>query len=173
MRFVELIEERGDHLGTGFLSTHLLLPVVAASGHQDVAYRLLTQTTPPSWLYQVEKGATTTWETWKGHKGNGEAFFSHNHYVLGTVAQWLHEGVAGLSQLESGYKRMLVRPYVGGGLTNAAASVDTPFELARSSWVLHEDLREVPFGSQAEVQLGGSSSVQTVGPGTHQLKHQT
>ena len=62
-RLVALIEAAGDHLGTGFLSTPMLLPVLADNGRMDVAWRLLLQTTSPSWLYQVERGATTVWET--------------------------------------------------------------------------------------------------------------
>lgn len=35
------------------------------SGYKDVAYKLLTQTTYPSWGYMIEKGATTVWERWE------------------------------------------------------------------------------------------------------------
>ena len=40
-RLVELIREAGTHLGTGFLATPYLLPVLADTGHLDVAYELL------------------------------------------------------------------------------------------------------------------------------------
>ena len=49
-RLVELIRDAGTHLGTGFLATPFLLPVLADTGHLDVAYELLLQDTPPSWL---------------------------------------------------------------------------------------------------------------------------
>ncbi|RBY78682.1 hypothetical protein DQ238_11425 [Geodermatophilus sp. TF02-6] len=61
-RLVELIEQAGDHLATGFLSPPMLLPVLVDTGHADVAFRLLLQTTVPSWLRQAERGATTVWE---------------------------------------------------------------------------------------------------------------
>jgi alpha-L-rhamnosidase len=78
-RLVELIEEASFHLQTGFLSTPMLLPVLAAHGRVDVAFRLLLQDTPLSWLYQVERGATTIWETWEGYNEKGDAKASHNH----------------------------------------------------------------------------------------------
>ena len=61
----------GTHLGTGFLSTPFLLPVLADAGHVDLAYELLLQTTPPSWLAMVERGATTVWEEWEGIDDDG------------------------------------------------------------------------------------------------------
>nr|WP_229074430.1 hypothetical protein [Actinoplanes sp. DH11] len=48
-RLVTLIRDAGWHLGTGFLSTADLLPVLA-----DVAYRLLFQRTTPSWLGMLD-----------------------------------------------------------------------------------------------------------------------
>ena len=72
-RLVELIREAGTHLGTGFLATPYLLPVLADTGHLDVAYELLLQDTPPSWLAMVERGATTVWEDWEGIDDDGNA----------------------------------------------------------------------------------------------------
>ena len=70
-RLVELIRDAGTHLGTGFLATPYLLPVLADTGHLDVAYELLLQDTPPSWLTMVERGATTVWEDWEGIDDDG------------------------------------------------------------------------------------------------------
>ncbi|WP_350309139.1 hypothetical protein [Curtobacterium sp. ME-Dv--P-122a] len=53
------MEEAGGHLGTGFLSTPSLLFVLADNGRADVAARILLQTTTPSWISQIERGATT------------------------------------------------------------------------------------------------------------------
>ena len=65
-RLVELIRIAGTHLGTGFLATPYLLPVLADTGHLDVAYELLFQDTEPSWLVMIDRGATTMWERWNG-----------------------------------------------------------------------------------------------------------
>jgi alpha-L-rhamnosidase len=46
-----------------------LLPVLSENGRFDIAYRVLLQEEAPSWLFQVGKGATTTWEAWKGYDG--------------------------------------------------------------------------------------------------------
>lgn len=170
-RLVTLIEQNGDHLGTGFLSTPMLLPTLVANGRADIAYRLLMQTTNPSWLYQVEHGATTIWETWEGYDDNGNAKSSHNHYAFGAVAAWLQEGVAGLSPAEPGYRRIYIAPTIGGGLTHASATLMTPFGLARSAWRLEGSRVRLdvtaPPGTRAEVHLGDGRA-EEVGSGTHQ-----
>ncbi|WP_442778013.1 family 78 glycoside hydrolase catalytic domain [Streptomyces echiniscabiei] len=170
-RLVALIEEADDHLATGFLSTPMLLPVLVDANRPDVAWRLLLQTTTPSWLYQVEQGATTVWETWNGYNTKGEAKESHNHYALGAVVGFLTEYVAGLSPTEPGYRVFDVRPLVGGGLTSARAEVQTPYGAASSSWVADGSQVTlevtVPPGSTARVHTGSGEPPQEFSSGTH------
>lgn len=61
-RLASLVREAGTHLATGFLATPYLLPALADAGHLDLAYELLLQNTPPSWLAMINRGATTVWE---------------------------------------------------------------------------------------------------------------
>ncbi|HEY2265004.1 MAG TPA: family 78 glycoside hydrolase catalytic domain, partial [Streptosporangiaceae bacterium] len=70
-RLAELVAEAGGHLATGFLSTSYLLPVLADHGYLELAYELLRQDTPPSWLTMVDRGATTVWELWEGVDARG------------------------------------------------------------------------------------------------------
>lgn len=49
-RLAALIRAAGTHLSIGFLSTGLLLPVLAETGHLGLTYELLRQATAPSWL---------------------------------------------------------------------------------------------------------------------------
>jgi alpha-L-rhamnosidase len=169
-RLAELIHAADDHLGTGFLSTPMLLFVLSDNGYSDLAFRLLFQTSNPSWLGQIELGATTIWETWEGHDADGNATSSHNHYAFGSVAQWLHERVAGLAPTEPGYRRMKIAPLIGGGLTSASTRRQTPYGMASASWTTtgdHIDLQiTVPLGTKADV-FNGAQLVATAGPGTH------
>ena len=41
-----------------------LLPTLSRNGRADVALIVAQQRTPPSYVYMVEQGATTLWETW-------------------------------------------------------------------------------------------------------------
>jgi alpha-L-rhamnosidase len=156
-RLVELVREAGTHLGTGFLATPYLLPVLADSGHLDVAYDLLHQDTPPSWLAMVERGATTVWEDWEGVAADGSARASLNHYSKGAVISFLHRYVAGIELVEPGYRRFRVAPRPGGAITWAEAAHDCPYGRIESSWRVDErGMRmtvTVPPGTTAEVVL--------------------
>ncbi|WP_394525555.1 family 78 glycoside hydrolase catalytic domain [Paenarthrobacter nicotinovorans] len=157
-RLVELIEKADFHLATGFLSTHMILDVLADEGRADIAFRLLLQQTGPSWLNQIDQGATTIWENWEGYKPNGRATASHNHYALGAVAAFLQERVGGLSPAEPGYKRLRIAPLITGELSSASIRLETPFGVASSAWVLAgtdvELTVDVPDGSTADVEVG-------------------
>lgn len=158
-RLVELIKAAGTHLGTGFLATPYLLPTLADTGHLDVAYELLLQSSPPSWLHMLDRGATTVWELWEAVDANGVAHESLNHYSKGAVIGFLHRYVAGLRPLDDGpgYQRFRVEPRVGGGLSWAEATHDSPYGRIEVAWHRDGDLVRlrvvVPPGATADVLL--------------------
>jgi alpha-L-rhamnosidase len=169
-RLVELIGDAGNHLGTGFLATPHLLPVLADAGHLGVAYDLLLQDTPPSWLTMIDRGATTIWEDWEGIDEHGRAHASLNHYSKGSVISFLHRYVAGIQPVDGAvaYERFQIAPQPGGGITWAEARLDSPQGRIESSWRIEgQTLRlevAVPPGATADVVLPDGSTV-AVGPG--------
>src|SRR5437016_1176298 len=82
-------------------------------GHHELATRLARQDTYPSWGYEVRQGATTIWERWNSwtpEDGFADpGMNSLNHAALGSVADWLHQHLAGLAPGTPGYRTMLVR----------------------------------------------------------------
>ena len=137
-RLVQLLTADGFHIGTGFVGTPLICDALAGAGEHDSAYHLLTQQECPSWLYPVTMGATTMWERWDSMLPDGSVhpgdMTSFNHYAFGAVADWLHRIVAGLAPAAPGYRRLLISPRPGGGLTRAAAAHDTPYGRASVEW---------------------------------------
>lgn len=170
-RLVELIDDAGGHLTTGFLSSGMLLPTLADAGYVDAAYALLFQDTEPSWLTMVDRGATTVWEHWNGIDADGVAHDSLNHYSKGSVISFLHRHTAGLQPTSPGYRTFRVLPIPGGGLTWARAAHDSPYGRIEISWrVVDGTFRldvTVPGGTTAEVVLPDGST-RTAGPGTHE-----
>ena len=170
-RLVELIRQAGTHLGTGFLATPYLLPVLADAGHLSVAYELLLQDTPPSWLAMVDRGATTVWELWEGIDEEGRPHDSLNHYSKGAVISFLHNYTAGITLLDGhpAYRRFRVEPRPGGGITWAEAVHDSPYGRIESSWhAAGSGIRltvTAPPGTVAEVVLPDGSR-HDQGPGT-------
>lgn len=123
----QIVAKNGYHIGTGFLSTPYLCEVLTKGGYLETAYRMLLQTTSPSWLYPVTKGATTIWESWEGYDKDGEPFASHNHYSFGSVMEWVYRYMIGIDTdiHAPGYKKIKVQPRPGGGITYAKACIDT------------------------------------------------
>ncbi len=134
-RLVRMIEENGYRLDTGFVSTPHLLDVLTEAGHKDVAYRLLFQTESPSWLYMVERGATTIWESWEAIAPDGTVTnSSFNHYALGSVGDWIYRNIGGITIGEAGYRHIVFSPDLHCGLAHADCSVQTPYGEASCSW---------------------------------------
>ncbi len=169
-RLVELIGLAGGHLTTGFLSTPLLLPVLADTGHLGTAYELLFQDTSPSWLAMMDRGATTMWEEWDGVDSEGVPHGSLNHYSKGAVASFFYRYVAGLRPTEPGYRTFEVQPRPGGGISSATTRHVSPFGPIEVSWRLGGKSIEldvlVPPGTMATVVLPGEKP-HGAGPGRH------
>ncbi|PRY32469.1 alpha-L-rhamnosidase [Umezawaea tangerina] len=175
-RLADLVRGAGFRIGTGFIGTPLVMDALTASGHLDVAYRLLSQTGAPSWLHPVTMGATTVWERWDSMLPDGRVnpgeMTSFNHYALGAVADWLHRTVAGLAPAGPGYRELLVRPLIGPDLTWASARHLTPYGAASVSWSRADGTLVlgvvVPVGTTATVHVPGRPDPVVVGHGAHE-----
>lgn len=121
-------------IGTGFLTTWKIMEVLSESGHVDTAYRLLENEKEPGWLYEVDRGATTTWENWNGIDAAGKPTDSQNHFAPGAVVGWLFKHCAGIQPLKPGFKEILIQPTPGGSLTYAKATHESPQGMIVSEW---------------------------------------
>ncbi len=153
-------------LTTGFQGVRHLLPQLTRAGRSDLAYALALSETQPGWLPMLRQGATTIWERWDSRTPEGFAdpfLNSLCHAALGTVATWLHATVGGLARDPSvvGWRRALVAPELGGGLTWAHTSYDSRSGRYAVAWrlladdVLEVDI-EIPVGGEAGVRLPGA-----------------
>jgi alpha-L-rhamnosidase len=191
--------ERG-RIATGFLGTPLVLFALSRAGHLDEAFLMLLRREAPSWLYQVDRGATTVWERWdailpdgsihsgamdaepssEDSSGEGGSMLSFNHYAYGAMIDWVYRTVAGLAPDidEPGYRLVHVAPRPADGLDHAAATIDTRLGVLSIDWRLDggvlEAVLEVPFGARARLDLPlGPDSVVTVDdePAPDELTH--
>jgi alpha-L-rhamnosidase len=141
---VKDIQDKGNHLSTGFIGVKYLNPVLTESGNLDLAYQLLFNTTFPSWGYPITAGATTIWERWDGwtaEKGFQDAGMnSFNHYSMGSVGEWLYRYVAGidLDPEVAGYKRIVVHPRPNERLKNAKAEYASIHGTIKVGWIQQE-----------------------------------
>ncbi len=120
-RLVQNIESRGRHLTVGFVGVDHLLPTLSRFGRADLAWHLLTNKDYPSWLYSVTQGATTIWERWDGWRHDrgfqNPGMNSFNHYAFGACGKWMFSDAAGIATDGPAFKRIVIKPSVGGGLS--------------------------------------------------------
>ncbi|SFF25508.1 alpha-L-rhamnosidase [Actinacidiphila alni] len=155
------VHAHGDHLNTGAVGTAVLLPVLTATGHADVAHAAAGQRTFPSWGFWLANGADTLWETWELQQDGQGRPPSHDHYLFGSIDQWFYEQVGGITPGAPGYERITVQPSVAGPLDHAAAWVDTVRGRVAVSWRKHPKglltlTVDVPGNATADVHVPGA-----------------
>lgn len=134
-RLNELVIEKDYHLSTGFPGTPYLLFALFDNGYQESAMRLLLQDTPPSWLYAIKMGGTTTWEQWTVIKENGDVTEpSLNHYAYGAVGDFLYRRILGLEAKKAGYKEFVVKPYPSKAITSVKGGTVSPYGEIKIDW---------------------------------------
>ncbi len=142
-------------IGTGFLTTYKLLPILCDYGYVDTAYKLLENEQCPGWLYEVKKGATTTWENWLGVDENGKPTDSLNHYAPGASIAWLYEYCAGIRPESPGFEKIKIQPVPGGSLTWARAEYRSVRGKIISAWKITNN----QFALNIEVPEGVKTTV--------------
>ena len=166
-RLISAMEHFGWRVGTGFLSTPLILDVLSYID-LEAAYRLLENEEIPGWLSMPKNGATTIWEAWEGPNSKNGGIGSLNHYSKGAVVAWLFDTMCGIRV--DGENHFTVAPHPGGHFAYAKASYDSVYGHVESSWEKTEHgwkyTITVPANCTAAVCLPGKEAV-TVDSGTY------
>ena len=126
------------HISTGVLGVQHLMRGLTRNGHVDMAWRIATNDTYPSWGYMIKKGATTIWELWNGDTAD-PAMNSGNHIMLlGDLVIWMYEDLGGIRNDSGsvGYKKILFKPYFPAGLDHVDAVFDSRYGRIESHWRL-------------------------------------
>jgi alpha-L-rhamnosidase len=180
---VDALKPYGGALSTGFQSTLRMMLALTRFGHHKQAYALITRREMPSWGYMVEHGGTTIWERWDGFvEGRGfqnAGMNSFCHYAIGAVGEWMYRVIGGINPDESqpGFKRLIIRPIPGGGLTWAKCAyrsirgrIATHWQVDPATGKFSLDLT-IPPNMSAVVDVPGASPVE-VGSGSHGFQSQ-
>lgn len=176
---IKNIEDRKWHLSTGFVGTRDLMYVLSKIGRNDVAFRLLHNTTFPSWGFPIVNGATSIWERWdgwtpeKGFQDTGMNSFAH--YAYGAVVGWMFEKIGGIKELKPGFEEILIAPAVDPNLNFAECTYKSVRGEIKTSWEKKEGVLTlnvlVPVNSTAVVRMPGESgpTEHRIGSGTYRF----
>jgi alpha-L-rhamnosidase len=153
----DVANAREGHPYVGVIGARHLLPVLTATGHHDLAVRLATQTTEPSWGYWTDAlGFTALGEHWTADTR------SRNHHFFGAIVEWLYEDLAGIRPASPGYGTVEFRPHVpSSGVDHVKASHESVRGTVATAW------RRTPSGLELDVTVpaGAVGRVHVPAPG--------
>ncbi len=157
-----ILTDCDGHLDTGIIGTPVLLEALAQEGRFDVAYKILSKTSYPSFGFMLASGATTMWENWKYENG------SHCHPMYGSVSDWFYRYVVGIRQDpdSSGFSRMTIEPWRGPEITHASAKILTVRGQLEVRWEKSKMLSRV----EVDIPVGCSVRVIVPKPNTGKCK---
>jgi alpha-L-rhamnosidase len=118
-----------------------------------ILYRHLSKTDEPSYGYFLARGENTWPEFWNVDVP------SRIHTCFTGVSSWFTKGVCGVrpDPAAPGFQSFLIQPVIGGDLTFAEFTTESPYGFIRSRWERSgDDLKlsiTVPPNSQATVHL--------------------
>ncbi len=173
----------GGHVSTGVVGIQHLMRTLTNHGRADLALRLATDTTYPSWGYMARRGATTIWELWNGDTGDPSMNSANHVMLLGDLLLWEYEYLAGIrpgvradGNLEPGYSKIQFRPTFVEVLNRVDCTYRSVSGLIESHWRRTAKGIEctvvIPPNTTAEVYLpaaDGSFDIKTLGSGRHHL----
>lgn len=122
-----------NHLDVGLLGTKAILNALSENGYADVAYKIASQETFPSWGWWIANGATSLFENWPI---DAKSDISMNHIMFGEIGAWLYKGIGGIKPDASlaGFKNIILAPNFVENLNAFEASHDSPQGKIVSSW---------------------------------------
>lgn len=168
-RLIKALESYGWRIGTGFLSTPLILDVLTKI-NPEYAYKLLENEQMPGWLFMPKMDATTIWESWEGTEAQG-GVASLNHYSKGAVCEWIVNTMCGIKVGEKP-NTFIIKPIAGGTLKYAKASYNSVYGLIECGWerkdgqVVYTVI--VPSNCTAQIILPDEKT-ETVGAGIYEF----
>ena len=127
------VEADNNHLDVGLLGTKAILNALSENGYADVAYKIASQETFPSWGWWIANGATTLFENWPI---DAKSDISMNHIMFGEIGAWFYKGIGGIKPdvTKAGFKNIILAPNFVENLNAFEASHDSPQGKIISSW---------------------------------------
>lgn len=155
---VENLKAHDYHLTTGSVGTKAVIQVLCENGYEDVAYKVMTATTSPSFGYMIVNGATTMWERWEADHDNN-IMNSRNHPMLAQACVWFYKYLGGVrvGYDRQGIQKVSVCPLIPEGLNQVKVSVDVMAGKVTSEWEKKDDAVvltiEVPQNVETEAKI--------------------
>ncbi len=121
------------HMDVGLLGAKAILNALSNNGYPELAYKVATQETFPSWGWWIVNGATTFYENFDLNSPND---ISNNHIMFGEISAWCYKALGGINVDENkpGFKNIILKPHFIDNLNHVTCTFVGPYGTIESSW---------------------------------------
>ena len=116
-----------DHIAAGLMGVPIFTQWCIQERETDLMATILRQPDYPGYLYMINQGATTTWESWDcGRPGKEDRSRVHNCY--NGIGIWFYQALAGIrpDPKHPGYKHFFIDPQPCEGVDWVKCTKPTP-----------------------------------------------
>lgn len=157
--------EKDNHLWGGIFAVHSGYEYLPDNGYSELAYKLITEQTWPSFGWMVNQGATTLWEGFTEES-------SDIHHFMGAVDNYFYRHLAGINfdTQDPGFKNIVLKPKFVKGIEFVKAEYNSIHGLIKADWKLidgdsYEYRVQIPANCKAELHLPDKKL--SLSPGIH------
>jgi alpha-L-rhamnosidase len=149
---INSIENSGYSINCGQNGHGYMLQVLSRYGRDDIAGRIHTNTTGPSFGYYVTQGKTNTPERWDGTG-------SQQHQMNNVIPEWICGCLVGITSAEPGFEEVSIKPTTSTAYVPDSVSytLETVRGVVISSWARRDDKYNlnvtIPANSAAKVYV--------------------
>ena len=159
-----------DHIAAGLMGVPVFTEWCIRERQADLMATILRQPDYPGYLYMIENGATTTWESWDcGRPGKEDRSRVHNCY--NGIGIWFYQALAGIrpDPEEPGYRHFFIDPQPCEDVEWVKATKPTPYGTIRVDIEKGQLKVEIPQGTTATV-FPGTPKERQLTSGKHIIK---
>ncbi len=132
-KLLEYIEKEDNHLDTGVVGGRVIFHLLAEEGYADLAYEMITNPTPPSYAYWIDRGYTALAESFDTEDIH---INSRNHHFWGDISAFFIKGICGINYnpCADDLEYLEIKPNFISALESARAYHNSPNGKIESSW---------------------------------------
>jgi alpha-L-rhamnosidase len=150
-------KNHNGHLAAGLVGVPVVTRWAIENKAADFIYAMLKKRGYPGYLYMIDNGATTTWESWDRDR-------SRIHNCYNGVGSWFYQAIGGIrpDEAKPGYRHVFIDPQIPQGVTWAKTTKESPYGTMAVDWALESQHRlkvniTLPVGTQGTFVIPGNA----------------
>ncbi len=140
--------EKAGSFFSGEVGLPYIIQTMACYGMNDFICQMMMRQEHPGYYAFVKGGETTLGEYWEENPR------SHCHDMMGHIAEWYYNGIAGIRPLEPGFGKVLIKPYLPESMNEVQCS------FASAKGMIRVSMKR--GGSEVALKVGAEDGIEVV-----------